>query len=205
LLRYTRDAVGGFDPITRRGWHVPGIMGIPLSTYCGCTPDGPVTHEREQNMSEYDPSAETDPAAGDTGYQEDPGYDVVVAEQTDGSTAYFIDTDHDGVANAVAYDVDGDGDIDKAFVDTDGDGRLDTLVVDRDGDGNPDAFYSDTNGDGRIDVVGLDNDGDGNLDQVAIDRDFDGDADVLVTDSDHDGTLDTERYLDSGANPYTRH
>ena len=152
-------------------------------------------------MSEYDPTG-TDPAAGDEGWQDEHGYDVVAAEQTDGSVAYFVDTDHDGVADIVAYDTDGDGDIDKAWVDTDGDGRLDTLYVDHDGDGNPDAVYADTNGDGRVDVAAFDRDHDGRIDAMLVDADYDGHADVLVTDSDRDGTLDTERYLDNDTNPY---
>ena len=102
-----------------------------------------------------------------------------------------------------AYDVHGDGDIDKAWVDSDGDGRLDTLYVDHDGDGNPDAVYADTNGDGRIDVAAFHRDRDGRIDTGLVDSDYD--ADLLVTDSDHDGIPDTERYLDTDANPYTRH
>jgi hypothetical protein len=89
-------------------------------------------------MSEYDVSA--DPGAGDHPW-DGAGYDVDVIEQPDGSTMYIIDTDHDGVPNAIAFDTDGDGDIENVLMDGDGNGSLDTLAVDTDDDGSQDEYY----------------------------------------------------------------
>ena len=82
-----------------------------------------------------DSSTEDHPWAGS-------GYDVETIEHPDGSTVYVVDTDHDGVPNAVGHDTDGDGDLEDVVSDSDRDGDLDTLTVDTDDDGRVDKRYS---------------------------------------------------------------
>jgi hypothetical protein len=140
----------------------------------------------------------------------------------DGSAAAWsvettLDTDDDGVLDAIGLDFDGDGRLDDALADLDGDGTADHLLLDLDDDGRSEASFTDDGSgtwavgvDGRSGQVrwfGLDGaeliggplvdfDGDGQLDDRLLDVDRDGLADrVLVgeeayVDTDADGRWD---------------
>jgi outer membrane protein OmpA-like peptidoglycan-associated protein len=110
-----------------------------------------------------------------------------------------VDTDGDGVPDAVMVDTDGDGVPDRvANVDTDGDGIRDAVAVDTDGDGVPDAVMVDTDGDGVPDkVANVDTDGDGIRDAVAVDTDGDGVPDAIMVDTDGDGVPDKVANVDT--------
>ena len=123
-----------------------------------------------------------------------------------------LDTDGDGVFDAIGLDFDGDGRLDDALADLDGDGSADHLLLDLDDDGHPEASFTDDGTgtwaigvdgrSGQIRWLGLDGveltggplvdfDGDGQLDDRLIDVDRDGRADrVLVGD---------EAYIDTDA------
>ena len=123
-----------------------------------------------------------------------------------------LDSDDDGVFDAVGLDFDGDGRLDDALTDSDGDGTADHLLLDLDDDGDPEESFTD-DGSGtwaagaQIRWLGLDGveltggplvdfDGDGQVDDRVVDADRDGLADrVLVgdeayVDADADGRWD---------------
>jgi hypothetical protein len=123
-----------------------------------------------------------------------------------------LDSDDDGVFDAIGLDFDGDGRLDDALTDSDGDGTADHLLLDLDDDGDPEASFTD-DGSGtwaagaQIRWLGLDGveltggplvdfDGDGQVDDRVVDADRDGLADrVLVgheayVDVDADGRWD---------------
>ncbi|MBW2263370.1 MAG: hypothetical protein JRG91_15505 [Deltaproteobacteria bacterium] len=123
-------------------------------------------------------------------------------EETDGGTA--VDTDGDGIIDALDTDSDDDGypDEDEGTVDRDGDG----IPAYRDPDEGP-GTDDDLDGDGLTNdaegVIGTDpenpdSDGDGISDfeetdgGTAVDTDGDGIIDALDTDSDGDGLLDED-------------
>jgi hypothetical protein len=124
-----------------------------------------------------------------------------------------LDTDGDGIIDALDTDSDGDGIPDAVEVgpnpasplDTDGDGIPNYRDLDSDGDGIPDAVERgtgtspvDTDGDGVPDYLDTDSDGDGISDATEagptpahpVDTDGDGKADYLDTDSDNDCVVD---------------
>ena len=128
-----------------------------------------------------------------------------------------VDTDDDGVFDAIGLDFDADGRLDDALTDLDGDGTADHLLLDLNDDGQPEASFTDDGSgtwalgvDGRAGQVrwrGLDGveltggplvdfDGDGQVDDRLLDADRDGLADrVLVgdqayVDTDADGRWD---------------
>jgi len=116
------------------------------------------------------------------------------------------DSDGDGVFDHLDIDSDNDGipDAVEGSGDTDGDGIPNFMDTDSDGDGIDDAIEGhDANGDGVADVVpsGMDTDGDGLDDAFDIDnggtaaptQDADGDSipDYLDLDADGDGILDS--------------
>ncbi len=88
-----------------------------------------------------------------------------------------IDTDGDGVPDAVGFDNDHDGRFDAIGIDTDHDGKIDALGIDRDQDGHIEVMGRDTDHDGHLDTFGFDTDHDGEIDAVAHDYDGDGDVD----------------------------
>ena len=88
-----------------------------------------------------------------------------------------IDTDGDGVPDAVGFDNDHDGRFDAIGIDTDHDGKIDALGIDRDQDGHIEVMGRDTDHDGHLDTFGFDTDHDGEIDAVAHDYDGDGDFD----------------------------
>ncbi|KAA0099753.1 pullulanase [Mycolicibacterium sp. P1-18] len=110
-----------------------------------------------------------------------------------------VDSDDDGVFDAIGLDFDGDGRLDDALTDSDGDGTADHLLLDLDDDGAAEASFTD-DGSGtwaagaQIRWLGLDGveltggplvdfDGDGQVDDRVVDADRDGLADrVLVGD-----------------------
>lgn len=126
-----------------------------------------------------------------------------------------LDTDGDGLLDAVALDFDADGRIDDAIADLDGDGWADHLVLDLDDDGTPEASFTDDGSGtwavsvergGALRFFGLDGaeatggpvvdvDGDGSPDRL-LDADRDGTADRLLAgdrayvDTDGDGRWD---------------
>ncbi len=115
-----------------------------------------------------------------------------------------IDTDVDGDSNRIDVDSDGDGipDAIEGNVDNDGDGVPDYLDIDSDNDGVPDAVESpatgiDSDNDGIDDAYdvdstgGTDANGDGIDDDASV-QDTDGDSipDYLDRDSDGDGISD---------------
>lgn len=133
----------------------------------------------------------------------------------------FIDTDGDGLHDAVDLDDDNDGlsDLDEGdgVVDTDDDGIPDSIDTDSDNDGIPDAeetgdsdgdgipdsqepvdtdVSTDTDDDGLPDDVDDDDDNDGLTDEEEgngeVDTDGDGIPDSLDPDSDNDGIGDNE-------------
>jgi hypothetical protein len=139
----------------------------------------------------------------------------------DGSAAIWsaemnVDTDDDGVFDAIGLDFDADGRLDDALADLDGDGSADHLLLDLDDDGHPEASFTDDGSgtwavgvdgrSGQIRWLGLDGveltggplvdfDGDGQLDDRLIDVDRDGLADrVLVGDE-----AGEEAYVDTDA------
>ena len=117
--------------------------------------------------------------------------------------AVGLDTDNDGVGDAVDVDDDNDGilDVDEGSgeVDTDGDGHPDSLDIDADDDGIVDNVESqaegaytppsgsDTDGDGLDDAYDPDN---GGSTIVPVDTDDDGTPDCLDLDTDGDGVPD---------------
>jgi hypothetical protein len=135
------------------------------------------------------------------------------------SAEMTVDTDDDGVFDAIGLDFDADGRIDDALADLDGDGTADHLLLDLDDDGHREApFTDDGSGTWAIGVEGrsgqtrwlgldgveltggplVDFDGDGQLDDRLVDVDRDGRADrVLVgdeayVDTDADGRWDVK-------------
>lgn len=141
----------------------------------------------------------------------------------DGSAAIWsaemnVDTDDDGVYDAIGLDFDGDGRLDDALADSDGDGTADHLLLDLDDDGNAEASFTDDGSGtwavgGQIRWLGLDGveltggplvdfDGDGQIDDRVIDVDRDGLADrvlvggeggrVAYVDTDADGRWDVK-------------
>jgi hypothetical protein len=130
-----------------------------------------------------------------------------------------IDTDEDGVFDAIGLDFDGDGRLDDALADLDADGTADHLVLDLDDDGRVDASFTDDGSgtwplgvDGRAGQLrwfGLDGaeltggplvdfDGDGQVDDRVLDADRDGLADRALVgddayvDTDGDGRWDVK-------------
>ncbi|MEY4011433.1 MAG: hypothetical protein RIT22_557, partial [Bacteroidota bacterium] len=116
---------------------------------------------------------------------------------TGGSNPYDVDSDGDGISDAIEKGTDGNHP-----VDTDGDGTPDYLDLDSDNDGIPDSIEKgtgatplDTDGDGTPDYRDTDSDNDGILDN-AEDSGCTGTAPCTPTDTDGDGTPDY-RDLDS--------
>jgi hypothetical protein len=102
-----------------------------------------------------------------------------------------VDTDGDGVADAIRSDTDGDGIVDTVGLDTDDDGKIDTIGRDTDHDGRIDAMGVDQDEDGRTEIIGMDTDHDGGIDTYGYDADEDGDVDVVGHDYDEDGDIDS--------------
>ncbi|MEC7240612.1 MAG: MopE-related protein [Myxococcota bacterium] len=131
--------------------------------------------------SELELALGTDPALGDTD-----GDGLSDGDETLAGTV-LLDTDGDGVPNALDTDDDNDG--------------VSTLVEVGDYDWtNPVDEPPDTDGDGDIDALDTDSDGDGLLDSAEgeVDTDGDGLSDRLDTDSDNDSIPDaSERVEDT--------
>jgi hypothetical protein len=135
------------------------------------------------------------------------------------SAEMTLDTDDDGVFDAIGLDFDGDGRLDDALADLDGDGTADHLILDLDDDGRGEAPFTDDGSgtwavgvDGRsgqvrwfwldgVELTGgplVDFDGDGQAGDRLLDVDRDGLADrVLVgdeayVDTDADGRWDVK-------------
>ena len=68
----------------------------------------------------------------------------------DNTPDFNLDTNGDGIADAIGKDFDGDGVIDTISIDTDGDGIVDTIQYDSDGDGFMDEEIIDMDGDGKF-------------------------------------------------------
>ncbi|MBT8184339.1 MAG: gliding motility-associated C-terminal domain-containing protein, partial [Eudoraea sp.] len=128
---------------------------------------------------------------------------------------FFMDSDADGIVDAVDIDDDGDGILDIVEdANLDGDNDPETNPTDTDGDGSPDYLDLDSDNDGISDSIeaqnaleiieasGVDTDGNG-LDDAfesspgngdgltPVDTESDGVADYLDADSDNDGILDS--------------
>jgi len=105
-----------------------------------------------------------------------------------------VDTDADGISDAVEGVGQTDQDGVPIPIDTDGDGIEDYLDTDSDGDGilDADETATDSDGDGIADYIDTDSDNDGIEDSVeaAIDSDDDGMPDYIDADSDNDGIPD---------------
>lgn len=108
-----------------------------------------------------------------------------------------LDTDADGVLDAVGLDLDGDGRLDDALADHDGDGLAEIAARDLDDDDVTEAYFSD-DGSGTW-MLGVDRSGQVRwygLDGVehtggpAVDFDADGQVDDQVVDSDGNGLAD---------------
>jgi hypothetical protein len=122
-----------------------------------------------------------------------------------------IDTDTDGLIDALDSDSDSDGvlDITEGVFDSDSDGTPDYRDTDDDGDGIPTFTegVGDADADGTPNYLDSDSDGDGVPDSVEATYDTDGDGtpDYLDTDSDDDSILDrdeldTDSDFDGSAN-----
>ncbi|MCW5518075.1 gliding motility-associated C-terminal domain-containing protein [Muriicola sp. Z0-33] len=128
---------------------------------------------------------------------------------------YYMDSDADGIVDALDIDDDGDGILDTVEdANTDGDNNPETNPTDTDGDGSPDYLDLDADNDGISDTIeaqdameiipesGEDTDANG-LDDAyedspgsgegltPVDTEGDGIADYLDADSDDDGILDS--------------
>jgi MYXO-CTERM domain-containing protein len=125
------------------------------------------------------------------------------------------DTDGDGIADALDVDSDNDGipDAIEGSTDTDGDGTPDYLDLDSDNDGIPDSVEApvsgtDTDGDGIDDLYDVDvtggvdanNDGIDDATVNVLDSDGDSAPDYVDVDSDADGIPDN---VEAGANAAT--
>lgn len=111
-----------------------------------------------------------------------------------------VDTDEDGVFDAIGLDLDDDGRSDDALADLDGDGTADHLILDLDDDGHAETRMTD-DGSGKW-AVGVDSGGRSGhlrwwgLDGVEhsggplVDFDGDGEADDRLLDVDRDGLAD---------------
>ncbi|MFM7020300.1 MAG: Ig-like domain-containing protein [Aquirufa sp.] len=103
---------------------------------------------------------------------------------TGASNPYDVDSDGDGIPDAV-----------EGIRDTDGDGTPDYKDVDSDGDGISDAIEgsADADGDGIPNYRDLDSDGDSipDVTEGIVDSDTDGTPNFLDTDSDSDGIPDS--------------
>ncbi len=139
-----------------------------------------------------------------------------IGDEVESNGGVVVDTDHDGVVDALDGDSDADGirDLTEGVahyrdLDSDGDGYPDSveLAVDTDGDGLADYLDMDSDGDGVSDAQELafgtvrthvDSDADGIPDgvELGVDTDGDGVIDALDTDSDADGLVDA---LEAGA------
>ncbi|GLP81569.1 pullulanase [Mycobacterium antarcticum] len=125
-----------------------------------------------------------------------------------------VDTDDDGVFDALGLDFDGDGRLDDALADLDGDGTADHLLLDLDDDGRAEVSFTD-DGSGTW-ALGADSGGRaGQLRWLGLDGvevtggplvDFDGDGQVddRLLDADRDGLADRafvgdEAYVDVDA------
>ena len=144
-----------------------------------------------------------------------------IADEIDPEITLPVDSDGDGVIDAIDLDDDNDGipdDVEgNGLLDTDGDGIPDSLDLDSDNDGLPDVAEGgngefDLDGDGRmdggVDADGIpldasgnvtDSDGDGIPDSqepngvdVSTDTDGDGISDDLDDDDDGDGVSDAD-------------
>jgi hypothetical protein len=116
------------------------------------------------------------------------------------SAELTLDTDDDGVFDAIGLDFDGDGRADDALADLDGDGRADHLLLDLDDDGRAEAPFTD-DGTGTW-AIGVDGAGRGGqvrwlgLDGVEttggplVDFDGDGQVDDRLLDVSRDGLAD---------------
>ncbi len=123
-----------------------------------------------------------------------------------------IDTDGDGIINALDTDDDGDG---IPTLDEDADGDGDPSNDDTDADGIPDYLDLDSDGDGLADIIeagGTDADNDGRVDDFS-DADGDGLADTVdpddggtpwpLPDTDADGAFDFQDIDDDGDGIHT--
>lgn len=114
------------------------------------------------------------------------------------SAEMTVDSDGDGVFDAIGLDFDGDGRVDDALADLDADGNADHLVLDLDDDGHAEAAFTD-DGSGTW-AVGIDGraaqvrwlglDGIERSGGPLVDFDGDGQVDDRVLDVDRDGLAD---------------
>lgn len=131
-----------------------------------------------------------------------------------------VDTDEDGVFDAIGLDFDGDGRIDDAFTDLDGDGTADHLMLDFDDDDRAEASFTDDGSgtwavgvdgrSGQVRWLGLDGvestggplvdfDGDGQMDDRLLDGNRDGLADRVFVGGEEGGDGGGATYVDTDA------
>ena len=167
------------------------LLDIEESCTHGTDPSGPDTDgDGIDDGDEVD--IETDPLL------EDSDSDGVPDGREVGSVSNVMDSDGDGIIDALDDDDDNDGipTLTEGLVDTDGDGVSDHLDLDSDADGLSDGEEGvvDTDGDGSPDYRDVDDDGDGipTVTEAGVDTDGDGLDDNLDLDSDDDGITDGE-------------
>jgi hypothetical protein len=195
-----------------------GGNGCPADSYCTstttdvgvCDPDTdkdgiPDLREKELGTNPNDPDSDKDG----------------IPDGTETNGGERVDTDNDGVIDALDTDSDNDGipdSVEKGTggpVDTDKDGTPDYRDLDSDDDGIPDSVEKGTGGpvdtdqDGAPDYLDLDSDADGIPDATEkgpdgaapLDTDGDGTFDFRDLDSDNDSLLDAAERGPEGAAP----
>jgi hypothetical protein len=85
-----------------------------------------------------------------------------------------LDTNHDGVTDAIALDQNHDGVVDAVAIDQNQDGTIDAVIIDQNQDGYAESQLVDVNHDGVVDAALVDSDGDHDLDTAIVDTNHDG-------------------------------
>lgn len=143
----------------------------------GGDPNAPT--EPQNTLTDNEPNAPAEPqnvAHNPTPQPQEPAQpqqtEEPVVSQTEQGTP--LDTNQDGVTDAVALDQNHDGVVDAIAIDQDQDGTIDAMILDQDQDGYADGQLVDANHDGVVDGALVDSDGDHDLDTIVVDTNHDG-------------------------------
>jgi hypothetical protein len=94
--------------------------------------------------------------------------DFELLDNIDGTTLDHIDADGDGADDMASLDTDDDGVAEAVFLDHGRDGSFDHAVLDTDGDGTADLGFEDVDNDGTVDQYSKDTDGDGHAEIMDV-------------------------------------